>query len=92
MKIVITPQVESEVEESVDYYEACRRGLGDQFLAEFEAATKRIFVFPEAWPLLSKKKRRCLLNRFPFCIIYSVEDDCLLILALMHLKRKPLLY
>jgi toxin ParE1/3/4 len=33
--------------------------------------------------------RRCLLNRFPYGIIYSPESDVIFILAIMNLHRHP---
>lgn len=33
--------------------------------------------------------RRCLVNRFPFGVIYSVEQGEIFILAVMHLRRHP---
>lgn len=42
-----------------------------------------------AWHILEGEIRRCLTNRFPFGILYSVEADRVLILAVMHLHRDP---
>jgi len=33
--------------------------------------------------------RRCLTNRFPYGILYSIESDRIFILAVMHLHRDP---
>ena len=33
--------------------------------------------------------RRCLVHRFPYGVIYAVEDDVVYVAAVMHLKRKP---
>lgn len=49
----------------------------------------RIADFPEAWAPVSSGARRCLVERFPYGIIYQIRDDKILILAVMHLSRKP---
>lgn len=33
--------------------------------------------------------RRCLLQKFPYAIIYSIEPDHIHIIAVAHTKRKP---
>ena len=33
--------------------------------------------------------RRCLTKTFPFGIIFRVETDCILVIAVMHLHRDP---
>jgi len=33
--------------------------------------------------------RRSLVNRFPFGILYSVQNDQIYILAVMHLHKEP---
>jgi toxin ParE1/3/4 len=42
-----------------------------------------------AWPILEGDVRRCLVNRFPYGVLYSVESDRVYVLALMHLHRRP---
>ncbi len=50
----------------------------------------RVFSHPYVWPVLgSGDIRRCLTNHFPYGIIYCIEADEILILAVMHLHRKP---
>jgi hypothetical protein len=85
----LTPEVARELEDAIGYYDSCIEGLGDEFLDEFHTALRRIVAFPEAWTSLSTSTRRCLLNRFPFSLVYSIEDDCILVLALMHMQRMP---
>jgi len=33
--------------------------------------------------------RRCLVHRFPYGIIYAIENDTIYIAAVMHLRREP---
>jgi threonine/homoserine efflux transporter RhtA len=33
--------------------------------------------------------RRCLVNRFPFGVLYSLETTGVFILAVMHNRRRP---
>lgn len=89
MNIVILSSAEEEFADAVDYYNVQCPGLGYEFAAEVKRAFDRIIVFPEAWQLFSKRTRRCFLNRFPYCVLYRVDKDAVLVGAIMHLNCDP---
>jgi plasmid stabilization system protein ParE len=89
MRYVFHPEAQSELQSAVDYYEECREGLGDEFALEVNSAIQRILAFPQAWTRLSGQIRRCIVNRFPYGVIYQNFNGEILILALMPLRRKP---
>jgi hypothetical protein len=66
-----------------------RKTLGVQFLTEFDAAIRRIFAYPKSYALLENEVRRCLIKRFPYGILYGIDADTILIIAVAHLHRKP---
>lgn len=71
------PRAEQELDKAVCYYEECSSGLGLEFAEEVYAAIARIIAYPKAWTRLSKHTRRCLVNRFPFGVIFQVKDSVL---------------
>jgi toxin ParE1/3/4 len=89
MKFSFHAEAEIEFFEAIEYYESCRKNLGADFAFEVYSTINKIIVFPEAWMLVDTDIRRCIINRFPFGIIYSIEKDEIFILAVMHLHRKP---
>lgn len=89
MRVIFHPEAELEFFESIEYYDAAERGLGQDFSQEVLATIKNITDYPLAWPILIDGSRRCLTNRFPFGVIYDIEDDHLYVLAVMHLRREP---
>jgi plasmid stabilization system protein ParE len=89
VKIVFHPEAERELNEAVDYYEQCRKNLGREFLLEVYSAVERINAYPTAWPVIEDHIRRCLIRRFPFGVLYHTEQEKILILAIMHLHRRP---
>jgi plasmid stabilization system protein ParE len=78
-----------ELNEATAYYEAQRVGLGEQFAQEVQNAIQRILDYPEAWARLSKNARCCRINRFPYGVVYTTRGEDILIVAVMHLHRKP---
>jgi hypothetical protein len=64
-------------------------GLGEDFFLEVQETIGNILAHPHAWTALGGDVRRCLTNRFPYGVIYCVEDYGVLVLAVMHLKRRP---
>lgn len=83
------PEARAEFDEAVDYYEKCELGLGYDFAVEAAASIQNIVNYPTAWPVIEEDVRRCLVNRFPYGVIYSIEQDEIFILAIMHLRRHP---
>jgi hypothetical protein len=44
--------------------------------------------FPEAWHPLGEGVRRCGLSRFPYGLIYTIDEGDILVLAVAHLHRR----
>lgn len=78
-----------ELDESFAYYESQKPGLGQDFLEEIFLTVKRIKDNPTAWSEISKRTRRCLVNKFPYGIIYQIRNEEIMVLAIAHLHRKP---
>jgi len=89
MTCTLHPEADRELREAIAYYEMREAGLGTEFAVEVCAALGRIADHPNAWPVLEGDLRRCLRNRFPYGLIYSIEPDSIFILAVMHLHRDP---
>jgi plasmid stabilization system protein ParE len=80
-----------EIDEAARYYEGQAVGLGADFVCELDAAIDRILRFPQAWAQLQGGYRFCSLQRFPYSVVYEIEDDqSILILSVFHQHRKPL--
>lgn len=83
------PDAKRELEDAVAYYDNINREVGDAFVEEVERILERIVEFPEAWSKLSDNTRRCRTNGFPYGIVYQVAKGRILVIAVMHLQRKP---
>lgn len=95
MKIRALPEADAEALDAALWYEDERTGLGDDFLAARERAIERIEGTPQGLPRLEyydgrHEIRRVLMRRFPYAVIFQVRADELLVVAIAHVKRRPL--
>ena len=83
------PEAKDEIRKVADYYQRRRQGLGEEFLAELEAVIGKILMNPLRCARISGRFRCCLVKRFPFGIIYAIDDDQIFVAAVAHSKRRP---
>lgn len=89
MNFRFTTTANDELVAAAEYYESASSGLGGRFLDELEAAIRRVQLNPDTWRQISENHRKCRIRRFPFALIYTLQDDEILIVAVMDLRRKP---
>ena len=82
-------EADEEFVEAVAYYEECDPGLGIDFSREVYATIQNALDYPTLWPEIDDEIRRCLVHRFPYGVLYSIEASGIFILAVMHLHRDP---
>jgi plasmid stabilization system protein ParE len=89
MRVYFHPDAEAEFDKAIEYYEQLQPGLDIEFAEEIYATITRIIQYPDAWSVLSKNSRRCLVNRFPYGVVYQIKTGSLRIIAVAHLHRRP---
>ena len=52
-------------------------------------ALDRILDSPTRWRVLDEDVRRCLARVFPYGVLYTIEPEFVLIVAVMHCSREP---
>lgn len=87
--VVFLDAAAEEMTEAAMWYEEKAPGLGADFLTEVQLATDRIASFPQAGALADEQTRRLMVRRFPFGILCRVEAERIVVVAVMHLRRKP---
>ena len=75
MKFEFHPEALQEYEVAIDYYLQINKKLANLFVNEIEKKIKIILERPKSYPILKKDVRRCLLNIFPYGILYSMEEN-----------------
>ncbi len=87
-ELVFLFEAEQEMYAAVHFYNIQEDGLGLDFLDEVQVALDRIRKAPGRWRVIFQDIRKIIVKRFPFNIIYRVEPDQIIILAVAHQKRK----
>jgi len=78
-----------ELDDAVAWYNEQAAGLGQEFLDELDRTVRRAVTFPMSCPEIEPGVRRCLLARFPYGLIYGVDGETLVVVAVAHLHREP---
>ena len=89
MNVIFSRYAKSELEDATRFYELEFEGLGRRFKEEVKKAAIRTSEYPKAWSVERGDVRKCLLHRFPYKLLYSIEDDHIFIIAVAHQHRKP---
>ena len=89
MTIRVLAEAADEIDAAVRHYEAQSPGLGIEFAFEVRAGFLRISEHPKAWKRLGRRVHRYRLTRFPYGLVYAPLDAEIVIIAVMHLHRKP---
>jgi plasmid stabilization system protein ParE len=71
------------------FYEQQVERLGQSFLSIMEAAIDDLGAQPESWPEIEDGIRRRPLRRFPYSVLYRIDKDEIVIVAVMHQRRHP---
>ena len=83
------PVAQTELTYAAAFYDRERPGLGDRFVEEFERVVALLNDNPELGIAIGDNRRSIVFDRFPFRLIYSLEDSVIRIIAICHQKRRP---
>ena len=89
MRYVFHPEALAEYAEAVQYYAQQRTEVAQAFINAVEDAVYRVREAPTRYTTIDGDVRRCMTHRFPYGILYIIEPDYILILAVMHCSREP---
>ena len=88
-KISFKPEVYNDIKTAYHWYESQRIGLGEDFLLTLEDSYAKITRTPKIYQDIYKNVRRKLVRRFPYGIFFVLRGNEVIIIAIMHTRRKP---
>jgi toxin ParE1/3/4 len=89
VKARLTPEADLDAQSAIQWYDERDRNLGDDFLKKVNECINSLSKDPEQYPVIYQRMRRALLKRFPYEVIYEIENDEIIIYAIFHCARDP---
>ena len=89
MKIRFLTMAETEVDNAVSWYQEQTEDQSLNFLNELDRAVQVIKAFPHLAAEIEPDIRRFVLHRFPYSLIYGIEKDAIVVIAVAHDHREP---
>ncbi len=89
MRYEFHPEALHEYREATAWYAKRELRVAIEFVDAVEDAIERILESPTRWRIIEDDIRRCLTRVFPYAILYTIESEFLLIVAVMHCSREP---
>ena len=88
MNLRFLDPAEEEMLEAARIYEDQAAGLGERFLDEVEGCVELLLDRPHIGRRVGDL-RRFPLRKFPFTLVYALEEDDLVVVAVSHHRRRP---
>ncbi|MBU6469289.1 MAG: type II toxin-antitoxin system RelE/ParE family toxin [Gammaproteobacteria bacterium] len=82
----------AEFIDAAAWYESKRQGLGDEFIAEIERCVTLIAAQPQLYAEVHNRIRRLTTRRFPYSIYFRPETQRIVVLAVFHGSRDPMIW
>ena len=89
MKVRLLAAARAELKNAVTWYEQQEAGAGTRFLKAVLEAMHAIEQAPQAWPFIGEQTQKYVLRQFPYNIVFEIDGDELIIIAIAHLRRRP---
>jgi plasmid stabilization system protein ParE len=88
-RIVLRPAAEADIVAAAAWYEEQSPNAGSRFWRVVEAKLELARDNPLQYQALQGRYRRVLLHPFEYIVIYTFNDDELIVVACMHGRRHP---
>src|SRR5437588_308534 len=86
-RVIFLPVAVADYQSGFNWYRVRSEKAAVGFEAALAAGLQRIVDNPEAYALVDKRHRRCLLRRYPFGLIYRILRNEILVVAVAHSRR-----
>jgi plasmid stabilization system protein ParE len=87
--VVFHPAALDEILRARSWYEERQPNLGVEFAASVEATIENLLHRPASFPRVHGEKRRALVRRFPYFLIFRIDPGSIVVLAAFHGARDP---
>jgi len=89
VKLRILDAASDDLVDGFNFYERSDQGIGDHFLTCLYSDIESLKIFGGIHRRVYRNLHRSLSKRFPFAIYYTVEDDTVIVRAILDCRRNP---
>ena len=89
MKIRFLNLADQEVDDAVRWYEEQAEGLSRDFLDELDRVVRLVRIYPLMATQIEPDIRRFLFSRSPYSLVYGLDQETIVIIAVAHQHREP---
>lgn len=87
--LIVCSAAEKDYAESLCWYASRSTALASDFDDEFDRALSQILCDPLRFPSCGLRHRYYLMRRFPFRVIYRIDGEDVVVVAVAHTARSP---
>jgi len=87
--LLIRPIAAADIDEAHAWYAARSPKAAARFLDTVSMVLAEIEARPESFPLVHRSVRRALMPGHPFGVYFTLADDRITVLAVVHSRRHP---
>lgn len=91
-KLIISPLAEVDINVAKDWYELQKENLGNEFVTKIGETLVQIRKNPNHFSQAQKNICKAIVNRFPFSIFYTVVKQTIIVFAVFHHSRNPIVW
>jgi plasmid stabilization system protein ParE len=88
-KVTFHPGASEDYAAAYSWYHDRGTTLAANFETEIDRGVRLISQSPLRWPKFDNQRRRFIVRKFPYSIIYELHGEEVVVLAVAHGKRRP---
>ena len=89
MNIRFLSLADQEVDDAVRCYDGQQEGLSRDFLDELDRIVRLVKTYPLIATQIEPDLRRFLFTRFPYSLIYGIDQETIVVIAVAHQQQEP---
>jgi hypothetical protein len=88
-EIILSEKAEIQIEDAYFFYENIRLTLADKFLTKVNDCINSILINPFTYKIIFENYHQAIVKKFPFVIIYTQNENIILITSVYNTYRNP---
>ncbi len=89
MQLKILASAEQDLLDGFNFYNTQQDGLGAYFLDSLFADIDSLQLYAGIHPIYNQHFHRALAKRFPFAIYYMLENETIIVMAVLDCRQNP---